>query len=188
MRFRVICSFFAIVLASVRVAEAVDPSDTFCNPLNLEYTQQAADPSVIQFEGDYYMVASKCRGYWYSSDLKEWTLVPVDPTQIEEIDAFAPTIWEDHGRLYYTANGSGLYHTETPKDPDSWQLAEGSGDYPAFRSKADPTPSVGHPLTMSSVMWSAGASPRTSSTTAIRSCTTRTTSRWSMAANSPSGI
>ncbi len=130
--------FALLGMTFVGHALAVQPEHTFCNPLNLEYTQQSADPSIIQYKDDYYMVASKSRGYWYSSDLREWTLVPVDTTQMAEIDAFAPTIWEDRGRLYYTANGAGLYYTETPKDPDSWQPASGSGDHPAFDSKNDP--------------------------------------------------
>ncbi len=117
-----------LLLAASGGSEAVQPTDTFCNPLDLEYLRQSADPSVVKFEGDYYMVASKSRGYWYSPDLKEWTLVPVDPSQLAVIDDYAPTIWEDRGRLYYTATGSGeLYFSENPKDPNSWQRAEPDG-------------------------------------------------------------
>jgi len=91
--------------------------------MNLEYMHQAADPSIVQYEGDYYLVASKSRGYWYSSDLKEWTLVPVSPTELAEIDAFAPTIWVDRGKLYYTANKAAIYSSENPKVATSWQVA-----------------------------------------------------------------
>ncbi|MDR2547612.1 MAG: family 43 glycosylhydrolase [Lachnospiraceae bacterium] len=61
-----------------------------CNPLNLEYRYQmregkdldgntkiiayreAADPTLIVFNGNYLMFASMSGGFWYSDDLYEW--------------------------------------------------------------------------------------------------------------------
>lgn len=66
----------------------------FCNPLNLEYKyqfhrgnireggyqifQEAADPSVIQFKGRYYLFVSMSLGVYVSDDLVDWEYYPLD--------------------------------------------------------------------------------------------------------------
>ncbi len=125
-----------VVVFSCLAALAVEAADTYCNPMNLEYCFQAADPSIVRFRGDYYLVASKSRGYWYSADLKEWTLVPVDTTQIAEIDDYAPTIWVEGDALCYTATGSYIYRSQNPKLATSWQVDSpnlGTADRMVFR-------------------------------------------------------
>ena len=64
-------------------------SDTMiCNPLDLPYrlqnlslglrrwvSREAADPSVVLFEGRYYLFTSMSLGFWHSDDLVGWTFV-----------------------------------------------------------------------------------------------------------------
>ena len=51
--------------------------DTYCNPLNIDYTymiynsskdisyRSGADPAVVEFRGEYYMLVTRYRGYWH---------------------------------------------------------------------------------------------------------------------------
>jgi hypothetical protein len=100
--------------------EAVAPA-TFANPLDLAYRfmpegpswRQAADPTMVRFRGDYYLFASKSGGYWWSPDMRAWTHVV--PTGFD-VEAYAPSVVELGGRLYYTAHKLGaLYTTDDPK-------------------------------------------------------------------------
>lgn len=67
----------------------------FCNPLNLDYRYQfllddkvdrltvnreAADPSLILFQGRYYLFASMSLGVWVSEDLTDWCYHPLPST------------------------------------------------------------------------------------------------------------
>lgn len=54
--------------------------DTYCNPLNIDYTymiynsdrdisyRSGADPAVVEFRGEYYMFVTRSHGYWRSRD------------------------------------------------------------------------------------------------------------------------
>ena len=54
--------------------------DTYCNPLNIDYTymiynsdrdisyRSGADPAVVEFRGEYYMFVTRLHGYWHSRD------------------------------------------------------------------------------------------------------------------------
>lgn len=61
---------------------------TYCNPLNIDYgytpipdfTQwgkhrATADPVIVNYKGDYYLFSTNQWGYWYSSDMLNWTFV-----------------------------------------------------------------------------------------------------------------
>ena len=96
---------------------------TFCNPINISYRYQegyygreAADPSVILFRGEYYLFASHCEGYWFSTDLYEWNFVSIDPEIMPEIEKFAPTAYEYRDTLYlvHSENGS-IFKSSDPK-------------------------------------------------------------------------
>ena len=71
--------FVLIVLQNKSVmAQPVTGSQTFCNPLNLNYrfmvdaidAREAADPVIVLFKDDYYLFASRSGGYWTSPDLR----------------------------------------------------------------------------------------------------------------------
>lgn len=61
--------------------------DTYCNPLNIDYTymiynsdrdisyRSGADPAVVEFRGEYYMFVTRSHGYWRSRDLLNWEFV-----------------------------------------------------------------------------------------------------------------
>ncbi len=62
-------------------------ADTYCNPLNIDYTymiynssknlsyRSGADPAVVAFRGEYYMFVTRSHGYWHSADLLNWTFI-----------------------------------------------------------------------------------------------------------------
>ena len=61
--------------------------DTYCNPLNVDYTymiynaakdisyRSGADPAVVEFRGEYYMFVTRTHGYWHSTDLQNWDFI-----------------------------------------------------------------------------------------------------------------
>lgn len=61
--------------------------DTYCNPLNIDYTymiynsdkdisyRSGADPAVVRFRGEYYMFVTRSNGYWHSKDLLNWDFI-----------------------------------------------------------------------------------------------------------------
>lgn len=61
--------------------------DTYCNPLNIDYTymiydssrdisyRSGADPAVVEFRGEYYLFVTRSLGYWHSKDLLYWDFV-----------------------------------------------------------------------------------------------------------------
>lgn len=62
-------------------------ADTYCNPLNIDYTymiynssnnlsyRSGADPAVVEFRGEYYMFVTRSHGYWHSKDLLNWEFI-----------------------------------------------------------------------------------------------------------------
>lgn len=115
-----------LALASFSTAMALGtggkPNRTFCNPINLEYSfqpdapsrREAADPVIVLYKGDYYLFASKSGGYWYSSDLRDWTLVKIAPTVISVIDYYAPAVLVMDDAIYYHAENV-VYRSTEPK-------------------------------------------------------------------------
>lgn len=81
----------------------------YANPIDLPYRYQklvkthreAADPTLIRFEGRYWLFASHSKGYWHSQDLLHWTFV--EPTGFD-VDKFAPTVLAMDGKLYLAAS------------------------------------------------------------------------------------
>ena len=62
---------------------------TYCNPINLDYGytpipdfaewgrhRATADPVIVNYKGDYYLFSTNQWGYWWSSDLLNWTFIP----------------------------------------------------------------------------------------------------------------
>ncbi len=117
-------------------------ADTFCNPLNLPYRwalanddsnmtayREAADPTMVLFHGEYYLFASKCGGYFHSTDLTHWDLIHSSSLPMED---YAPTAVEKGGTLYFTCSTAGEIGTRAiwkTADPKSgvWTRIEGAG-------------------------------------------------------------
>lgn len=84
----------------------------YCNPLEISYKYQhplhgkyaykeAADPTLILFNGLYYLFTSKCGGFYYSEDLFEWKF---HEDRNLEIHGYAPDVNEYDGYLYFCAS------------------------------------------------------------------------------------
>ena len=106
-----------------------DASQTYCNPLDIDYTymvynssrnlsyRSGADPAVIEFKGEYYMFVTRSFGYWHSKDLVNWKFIK--PQQWFFEGSNAPTAFNYKDSLVYFAGdpagyGSILY-TDDPK-------------------------------------------------------------------------
>ena len=88
-----------------------------CNPLNIEYRYQfnvdprtqirsvnreAADPSLILFQGKYYIFASMTLGVWVSNDLAQWSYHPL-PENLPLYD-YAPDVRVIGDYVYFSAS------------------------------------------------------------------------------------
>ncbi|HET8655001.1 MAG TPA: family 43 glycosylhydrolase [Longimicrobiaceae bacterium] len=111
-------------------AAEVAPASTFANPLDLDYRfmttlpsrRAAADPVITLYKGDYYLFATTSGGYWYSPDMRHWTLVVPHGLPLENP---APSVLVDGDRLYYTAHKAGaIYATDDPKGGEWHEVAK----------------------------------------------------------------
>lgn len=106
--------------------------DTYCNPLNIDYTymiynshrdisyRSGADPAVVEFRGEYYMFVTRSHGYWHSSDLHNWNFIEPEKWYFEGSNAPAAHNYRD-SVLYVTGNPSGsmsVLYTDNPKKGD----------------------------------------------------------------------
>ena len=103
---------------------------TYCNPLNLDYAyatrfdslsyRSGADPTVVDFRGEYYMFVTRSMGYWHSPDLHNWTFVNPEKWYFEGSNAPTAHNYKD-SVLYATGNPSGsmaILYTDNPKKGD----------------------------------------------------------------------
>ncbi|MDQ3388127.1 MAG: family 43 glycosylhydrolase [Gemmatimonadota bacterium] len=113
----------------------IGPRSTFANPLNVDYRfeliepshRTAADPVIVLYEDEYYLFATKSGGYWYSPNLRDWTLVVPRGLPLEDP---APAILIRGDQMYYTAHRSrALYVSDDPKG-GSWRRVTGLANYP----------------------------------------------------------
>lgn len=101
---------------------------TYCNPLNLDYTymiyeanngisyRSGADPAVVEFRNEYYMFATRSMGYWHSTDLQNWTFVNPEKWYFQGSNAPAAFNYKD-SVLYMTGDPSGsmsILYTDNP--------------------------------------------------------------------------
>ena len=126
-----LCFFFILVAVAGCHSTVTPPAKqtTICNPVNISYRfqpdrpsrREAADPTVLQFKGDYYLFASKSGGYWYSDNLVNWTFVPTNDLPVED---YAPTAVAIGDTVYFLASSShgNIYKTTDPKS-GKWQIA-----------------------------------------------------------------
>ncbi|WP_333624888.1 family 43 glycosylhydrolase [Sphingobacterium siyangense] len=124
-------TFIAVLFGTSALSGLVYGQQTtkiIANPLALEYRfmpespsrREAADPIIELFNDQYYLFASKSGGYWRSSDLKDWLYIPCK--SIGSIEAYAPTVLNYNGALYFLASGGKpqIYKTTNP-DQDQWE-------------------------------------------------------------------
>ena len=105
--------------------------DTYCNPLNIDYTymiynsdrdisyRSGADPAVVEFRGEYYMFVTRSHGYWRSKDLLNWEFVrPGRNWYPQGCNAPAAHNYKD-SLLYVTGDPSGAMSILYTDDPAS---------------------------------------------------------------------
>lgn len=105
--------------------------DTYCNPLNVDYTymiynsdkdisyRSGADPAVVEFRGEYYMFVTRTHGYWRSKDLQNWEFVrPGKNWYPQGCNAPAAHNYKD-SVLYVTGDPSGSMSVLYTDDPAS---------------------------------------------------------------------
>jgi beta-xylosidase len=102
---------------------------TYCNPININYTysivntskglsyRSGADPTVVEFRGEYYMFVTRSFGYWHSKDLSHWNFIRPQSWYFESSNA--PTAWSfKDSILIALGNPSGwqsIIYTDNPK-------------------------------------------------------------------------
>ena len=83
-----------------------------CNPLEIAYKYQhplhgkyaykeAADPTIVRFNGRYFLFTSKCGGFYYSDDLFSWEF---HEDRTLEIHGYAPDVSVHGNWLYFCAS------------------------------------------------------------------------------------
>jgi len=93
---------------------------TFCNPLDLSYRfqpqapsrREAADPTLVSFQGEFWLFASKSGGCWHSPDLTHWQFLKPTGLPLED---YAPTVEVIHDHMIFTAFGTpAIFSTADP--------------------------------------------------------------------------
>jgi len=107
-------------------------SNTYCNPLNIDYTymiynayqnisyRSGADPAVVRFRGEYYMFVTRSLGYWHSTDLLNWQFIHPEKWYFQGSNAPAAHNYKD-SVLYVMGDPSGqmsVLYTDNPKKGD----------------------------------------------------------------------
>lgn len=107
-------------------------ADTYCNPVNIDYTyavynsqkdlsyRSGADPAVVSFRGEYYMFVTRSMGYWHSTDLQNWDFIAPEKIYFQGSNAPAAFNYKD-SILFMTGDPSGtmsILYTDDPKRGD----------------------------------------------------------------------
>ena len=92
-----------------------DSPYTFCNPIDViignERAYRGGEPVVIIYQDDYYLFVSHRKGYWYSSNFREWTYVDAP-----NYPGGVVSVVEKDGILYgCSMNNKNVYKTLDPK-------------------------------------------------------------------------
>lgn len=104
-------------------------SNYYCNPLNLTYryqyngteegyarSREAADPSLIEFKGSYYLFPSMSRSFFKSSDLVNWGMFELKNVPVYD---YAPDVRVMGKYMYFSASNReqvcDFYRTENPE-------------------------------------------------------------------------
>ncbi|WP_340110698.1 family 43 glycosylhydrolase [Maribellus mangrovi] len=128
-KFKLSSCFILFFLFSFSISGQEVVPQTYCNPLDIDYTymvynssrnisyRSGADPAVIEFRGEYYMFVTRSFGYWHSFDLVHWDFIKPEQWFFEGCNA--PTAFNYKDSLVYFAGdpagyGSILY-TDDPK-------------------------------------------------------------------------
>jgi hypothetical protein len=132
LNIKYICLVIITLLGAHPLLSQQMRADTYCNPLNIDYTymiynshkdisyRSGADPAVVEFRGEYYMFVTRSHGYWHSNDLQNWDFIKPVVWYFEGSNAPAAHNYND-SLLYVTGNPSGsmsILYTDNPKKGD----------------------------------------------------------------------
>ena len=107
--------------------------DTYCNPLNVDYTymiydagrdisyRSGADPAVVEFRGEYYMFVTRSNGYWHSTDLQNWNFITPQGCNAPAAHNYKDSV------LYVCGDPSGVMSVMSSDDPKSGVWTPGVG-------------------------------------------------------------
>ncbi|RYE22322.1 MAG: xylosidase [Sphingobacteriales bacterium] len=100
-----VCCFLLLA----QMSQAQKKQQTYCNPINIDYGytpipnfatagkhRATADPVITVYKGDYYLFSTNQWGYWWSSDMYNWTFVArhfLRPEHKVYDDLCAPAVW-----------------------------------------------------------------------------------------------
>ena len=125
---------FALLLVTAKInlyAQSLQ-MNTYCNPLNIDYTyaiynandgisyRSGADPAVVKFRNEYYMFVTRSLGYWHSTDLNNWEFIYPQKWYFQGCNAPAAHNYKD-SVLYVAGDPSGsmsILYTDDPKKGD----------------------------------------------------------------------
>ncbi|HET7116748.1 MAG TPA: family 43 glycosylhydrolase [Hanamia sp.] len=114
---------------SLQVKSQSTQSNTYCNPINIDYTymiynankgisyRSGADPAIVKFRNEYYLFVTRSLGYWHSTDLKNWDFITPEKWYFQGSNAPAASNYKD-SVLYVTGDPSGsmsVLYTDDPK-------------------------------------------------------------------------
>ena len=112
--------------------KAQNKQQTYCNPVNLDYTymiynayknisyRSGADPAVVKFKNAYYMFVTRSLGYWHSKDLTDWNFITPKQWYFQGSNAPAAFNYKD-SLLYAAGDPSGamsVLHSDSPEKGD----------------------------------------------------------------------
>jgi hypothetical protein len=121
-----------LFFSSPKVSAQSTRMNTYCNPINLDYTymiynsnndisyRSGADPAVVKFRNEYYMFVTRSMGYWHSTDLLNWSFITPEKWYFQGSNAPAAHNYKD-SVLYVTGDPSGsmsILYTDNPKKGD----------------------------------------------------------------------
>lgn len=142
---RILLAALLLTVASTTLQVAAQTT-TMCNPMNLQYRfvlgrskgqaayREAADPTMVTYNGHYYLFPSKCGGYYRSDNLADWTLIKCDSYNVE---GYAPAVVNVDGTLYLTTSvGTGIVYRCEDIDKGEWEVM--TNKFP-WGNLADPT-------------------------------------------------
>src|SRR6185437_2849779 len=121
-----------LFLNSLAVSAQSTQSETYCNPINIDYTymiynankgisyRSGADPAIVKFRNEYYLFVTRSLGYWHSTDLLNWDFITPEKWYFQGSNAPAASSYKD-SVLYVTGDPSGsmsILYTDDPKKGD----------------------------------------------------------------------
>lgn len=127
----VLASIIFLMLVQFAFAQE-NTQPTYCNPMNIDYSymvydshkdrsyRSGADPSVVEFRGEYYMFVTRSFGYWHSYDLQNWSFIEPEKWYLQGSNAPTAFNYKD-SVLYVTGDPSGfmsILATDNPKKGD----------------------------------------------------------------------